>query len=357
MLLVLLWLGLSGCAPLSLRAVRPPVPTVTLEEVPELNFRGAPPVWVTDCNSPVHWRDGKLYIFNSWVHPYRYEAPDLDHLTSNSLKVEYDNTVPGGRWLEATLQDGDTLYGWYHFEPASLDECLESKRTAPRIGALVSEDNGANWRDLGIILQAPAADIVCNTPNAYFAGGHGDFSVIADRGNRCVYFLYGNYAGPLAEQGVSIARMPFGDLPAPVGRVVKYHDGAWTEPGLGGRATPIFAAVRAWHAPNPDAMWGPAIHWNTHVQQYVVLLNRAVDPAWKQEGIYISFNPDLADPGAWSAPTRLPFDPEPYGPFQFQFYPQVIGTDAAARETDKLAGRSPRLFVAGHSKWRLHFKP
>ena len=35
----------------------------------------------------------------------------------------------------------------------------------------------------------------------------------------------------------------------------------------------------------PDAFWGPAVHWNTHLQQYVMLLNRAFDPRWAQEDL------------------------------------------------------------------------
>ena len=330
-------------------------PIVTLQDAPELNFFGAPPLWVTDCNSPAHWRDGKLYVFNSWGHPYLYEAPSLDQITSNSVRVEYDNKVDGGRWMEATLQHENTLYGWYHFEPNAANVCPKNGKTAPKIGALVSTDNGLNWRDLGIVLASPPEELVCDTPNHYFAGGHGDFSVLPDAKNEYVYFFYDNYAGPVAEQGVSIARLAFADLPNPVGRIQKFHNGQWTEPGLGGRGTPIFPAVRDWHAPDPDVFWGPSIHWNTHLKQYVILLNRAIDPAWKQEGIYISFNPDLSDPAGWSTPERLPMNPEGQGPIHLQFYPQAFGTNAAARETDKLASQSPRLFIAGNSRWTLKF--
>lgn len=38
------------------------------------------------------------------------------------------------------------------------------------------------------------------------------------------------------------------------------------------------------------------------------------------------------------------------------WYPQVIGADAAAQETDKRAGRVARLFVKGASHWEIAFK-
>ncbi len=37
------------------------------------------------------------------------------------------------------------------------------------------------------------------------------------------------------------------------------------------------------------------------------------------------------------------------------WYPQVVGIDAARRETDKLAGRLARLFVHGKSVWEIVF--
>lgn len=39
-----------------------------------------------------------------------------------------------------------------------------------------------------------------------------------------------------------------------------------------------------------------------------------------------------------------------------KWYPQVIGADAAAHETDKLAARTARLFVAGQSNWEITFR-
>ena len=40
--------------------------------------------------------------------------------------------------------------------------------------------------------------------------------------------------------------------------------------------TPLFPTTRSWHDPEgvADAYWGPAVHWNTYLNQYVMLLNR-----------------------------------------------------------------------------------
>jgi hypothetical protein len=67
----------------------------------------------------------------------------------------------------------------------------------------------------------------------------------------------------------------------------------------------------------------------------------------------VTLNPD--DPTGWSAPVML-LDREDVirDPAREQgWYPQVMGTDAAARETDTRAGRGARLFVHGQSRWGI----
>jgi hypothetical protein len=55
-----------------------------------------------------------------------------------------------------------------------------------------------------------------------------------------------------------------------------------------------FPATVAWEQPVRGVL-GPSIHWNTYLQQYVMLLNRAQEAA-DSEGIYISYSTNLADP-------------------------------------------------------------
>jgi hypothetical protein len=79
----------------------------------------------------------------------------------------------------------------------------------------------------------------------------------------------------------------------------------WTTGALGGCVTPVFPVKTDWHRKDADAFWGPSVHWNTHLKQYVILLNRAKDPDWTQEGIYVAFNRDVANPTAWTAPKKI----------------------------------------------------
>ncbi len=351
----LLAAGLAGCRHPAPQASGT-VPHVTLRPVEPIRFPGANRVepdkpGECDCNSPLHWDGPTLFVFNSAGHPWRASGPELAQLGQDYLRVEYHNTVQGGRWIESTAQAKDgTLYGWYHYEPTGL--CAEPRLTAPRIGAVRSRDNGVHWQDLGVVIEATPESLNCATANYYFAGGHGDFSVILDHDREYAYFLFSTYVGTPQEQGVAVARMRWTDRDDPMGRVWKWYDGTWTQPGRGGKVTPVFTANIDWHLENADALWGPSIHWNSYLRQYVLLLNRAVDARWKQEGVYVSFNPDLSNPAGWSPPEKILGDLPADG-----WYPQVVGLDAKARETDKLAGRVARLFVRGESRWEIEFSP
>lgn len=93
--------------------------------------------------------------------------------------------------------------------------------------------------------------------------------------------------------------------------------------------------------------WGPSIHWNTHLERYVMLLNRARNDQFNTDGIYISYSPTLADPLQWSAPIEL-MDGGGW-------YPQVIGLEPGVG-TDRIAGRRARFFMTGRSDRYIEFE-
>jgi hypothetical protein len=199
--------------------------------------------------------------------------------------------------------------------------------------------------DMGAVLTS-GDPYSCAAQNGYFAGGVGDFSVVLDRNKRYFYFLFTNYGGPLESQGVAIARMPFLYRYNPAAMVKKYFDGGWTEPGVGGRVTPVFPAKASWQDADTDSFWGPSVHWNTYLGTYVMLLNHSCcSPGFPQEGIYASFGGHLADPKSWTAPKRILVDSG--------WYPQVLGS--GPNGTDSVAGRVARLWIYGHSRWEIVF--
>ncbi|HEX9001142.1 MAG TPA: hypothetical protein VGB07_14655, partial [Blastocatellia bacterium] len=115
----------------------------------------------------------------------------------------------------------------------------------------------------------------------------------------------------------------------------------------GGHVTATFPVLIDWHRSNANAYWGAAVHYNLHLESYVMLLNHAIDGNWSQEGIYISFNNNLENLAGWSLPQRLPIYQ------QLGWYPQVIGM--GGDETDKLASQTARLFISGRSFWEIVF--
>lgn len=304
---------------------------------------------VIDGNSAAFWAGEEMFLFHSSGEPHLSSGPDQFQL-GNTRKVQFDNPKHAPVWFEAVWRDEDgTLFLFYHHEPE--ERCGPDNLTAPRIGAAISRDNGATVQDLGIILES-GDPIECGSKNGFFSGGHGDMSAVLDRDKRFFYFFFTNYAGPLASQGVVMARMAFEDRFAPVGRVFKLHLGQFEEPGLGGKVTPIFPARQSWQEEDTNSHWGPAVHYNRDIDRYVMLLNRACcEPGWPAAGIDISFSADLADPFGWKPLRRLLNTTE--APRQPAYYPQILGLEA--RDTDHVSGKRARLYVKGISDWEIEF--
>ena len=217
---------------------------------------------MTDGNSPAFWVDDTLRVYTSSGMPEAMSGVDLYRLQrDDSPIVEPSDHYP--LWIEGVWEDEDgTVYAWYHHEADG--GCAYRGLMTPQIGALVSSDGGKTFKDLGIVLSS--GDVPdCGAQNGFFAGGHGDFSVILEGTGEYFYFLFTNYGGAAATQGVAMARMAFEDRGDPVGAVYKYHQGEWSESGLGGTATPILPATVSWDRADTSSFWGPAVHWNTYL--------------------------------------------------------------------------------------------
>ncbi len=329
------WLGFGGA--LSAQEAR-------VRRAPEVSMPRA-----VDSNSPAFWRDGRLFWFGSSGGPWLSSGPDqFGPWETKTVPLESANAQP--HWLESVWPENDgLLYGWYHTEPIGL--VPESTLTAPKMGAVVSTDGGATLRDLGILLESSDA-LDPSARNGYFVGGNGDGTVILDRQRSYFYFFFGNYGGAAESQGVCLARMAYEDRANPAGKVWKYYNGEWREAGRGGRVTPIFPVRRSWANRDPDAFWGPSVHWNTHLNCFVMLLNHASgEPSWSQEGVYVSFCADLSRPETWTPPRKI-LDRAEFPGWYF-FYPQVMGLESGG--SDRRAGQLARLYVGGVSKWEIEF--
>ena len=339
------------------------LPVVKLSPAAMMRFVGD-----VDSNSPALWDlvDGQrlLHVLTSTAGQTSIASGRILARLGVAAAVGFVTHPGHGVWMEAIVaDDAGTWYGYYHNEiPATL--CNRSDRTLPRIGAARSRDRGQTWEDLGIILEAPAGWESCSTRNSYFVGGVGDLSVMLDADATDLYLFFSQYSRPRQAQGVAVARLLWGDRDRPRGGVSVWADGIWqptiAQPSDPDDAqsevrfvypagSPLVSVARPWHDADSsnDAYWGPSVHWNGHLEQYVMLLNRAKDDHFSQDGIYISFAPSLDDPAAWSSPQRILAGGS--------WYPQVIGLEPGFG-TDKAAGRFARLFVGGISQLFIEFQ-
>lgn len=336
----------------------PPSPRVQLLPVTQLRLPG-----LVDSNSPAVWErvNGRntLFVVTSWGgQPSTASGTQLLRL-GRPVPITLDPWPGGGVWMEAIVPDADgTWYGYYHNEiPATVCRNSGRNKVIPRIGAARSTDRGLTWESIGIVLEAPPTTHDCITNNQYFVGGVGDFSVQLDADGRDLYFFYTQYHRLERLQGVGVARLAWADRDAPTGKAMVWQSRRWvptttlTADGLHrftSSAVPIFPAAQSWHDEDTivDAFWGPSVHWNTYLGQYVMLLNRAKDAQWTQEGIYVSFAPRLDDPRLWSAPVKILNGGD--------WYPQVMGLEIGTG-TDKTAGQTARFFMNGTSQHIIQF--
>jgi len=329
-------------------------PTAWLVRAPRIDLPAR-----IDSSNPAVWSlvrgIHQLVVFSSWGGlPIRTSGPTLERLRVEG-SVEFVSHPGHGVWMEAIVPDGSgRWYGFYHHErPADL--CGRPDRQLPRIGALRSSDNGLSWEDLGIILDAPPGSEACDSLNRFVLGGVGDLTAALDADGKDLYLYYSQYVRDAASQGVVVARLAWANRDAPAGKAAIWNSGAWLPATRadGGSwsyppGTPLVNSDRPFHdrSTENDVFWGPSIHWNTYLDQYVMLLNRAENDQFGQEGIYVSFSPTLAEPTRWSVPVKIHDGGE--------WYPQIIGEETGVG-TDRLTGKRARFFMFGRSDYFIQF--
>ncbi len=353
--------ALAPAAPLAVaQEIRQPIATLT--PAPPIRLPGA-----VDSNSPAVWQlvEGELQLrvlTSTAGRPSLSAGEGLGRLGPAS-PVGWISHPGHGVWMESVITDDvGTWYGFYHNElPADL--CDRQDRVLPRIGAARSHDAGATWEDLGVVLEAPPGWHACATPNRYFVGGVGDVSVLLDQEGKYLYLFFSQYSRHAWAQGVAQARLLWAARDEPMGHVEVWSEGIWRpathhveidETGLEHASwvydpgTALLPVLHPWHDGDRanDAFWGASVHWNTHLQQYVMLVNRTKDEQFGQEGIYVVFAPTLHDPGGWTTPLRLIAGGT--------WYPQVVGLEPG-QGTDAVAGARARYFQGGVSNYFIDF--
>ena len=216
----------------------------------------------------------------------------------------FDNA---GAWLYSVYRVfGDTLIGFYHAEDREFHCDTSSHFVAWKSIALCrSTDNGLSWEKRGQILTSATPK-----PCSPQFGGNGDFHVLWDPGHaRWVCFYQENYLC------MAVSSNPA----ATPGSWRKYFNGDYTEPGLGGRNSPV---------PGLEAHRGgnPSIHYNTFLSRWVMVWGTWDGSSPHPRSLWLSSSTDLT---SWSPPQIL---------LAAQandriWYPTILGTnDVAAGE-------------------------
>lgn len=317
-----------------------------------------------DSNVPMTWElvDGSwsLFALTSWGGiPARLFGSGLTQMREAGPVTIVRH--PGhGIWIDSIIPDeAGVWYGYYHHETPAY-ACGRVDRFIPRIGALRSTDRGSSWEDLGMIVEAAAGSDACASTNRYVIGGVGDVSAMLSPDGRDLFLFISQYSTTPSDQGVAVGRLAWADRDSPGGRVTIWRDGAWIPPRFTADAdgvetwsypsgTPLSTVSKPWHDGQvaADAFWGPSVHWNRYLERYVMLLNRARDENFNNEGIYISYARTLDDPRGWSTPQKIMNGGG--------WYPQVAGLDVATG-SDKDAGQRARFFLTGRSERYIEFQ-
>jgi hypothetical protein len=165
------------------------------------------------------------------------------------------------------------------------------------VGLAISADQGSTFRKAGRILTGHQPKNAAGRPDQ----GCGEPSLLPDQGGHFLYCYYTDHTR-LDNRGVQIglARSPIADKAAP-GTWLKYYEGTFSEPGLGGKETPVVDA-----RPAADALF-PNVTYSKALGKYVMVFNILYYADLREGqaakgGIHAAFSADLIH---WSNPQLL----------------------------------------------------
>ena len=175
--------------------------------------------------SAIRLKDGSYRGFTANGATYAVDGSSISDMDGPRRAV-LDVGPPGsindcGSWLTSTVRTGDTLVGFVHHERACD---YDAGRTDKSMAIATSSDDGMTWTELGTVITGtdqPLPDRIT---------GEGDCSLVDGHDG----FLYA-YCLRNTDWQTIVARAP---MPLPTDWR-KYHQGEWTEPGLGGAATDV----------------------------------------------------------------------------------------------------------------------
>jgi len=237
---------------------------------------------------------------------YMLEGTDVKHLTALPRLVlgpgepgEFDN---GAAEVFAVMRSGSKLYAFYQAEDHEgmpTNTLLGVSGFYLGIGSAESGDDGYTWVKKGQIIR-------CAKPKEWAIDPHqGGRGVglpggLADASERHFYIYYTDLSTLQGGQ-ICVARCNLDDGPPLPGNWKKYFQGAFTEPGLGGRETPIIDLY-------PSVSWYGRPTYSKSLGKYVMVFTVNQAKEWADglppqiSGIYLALSDDLIK---WSDQVKL----------------------------------------------------
>lgn len=268
-----------------------------------------------------NWPDGTIGIVVSGGHDH-FVGPDTGQQVAQTTGTSSDPAAHGlvaqshlTTHLQSNYASGGPIYRvssrrWLLFYHAERWPHDESDRFYSWLGMAVSNDQGHTWHDLGQIIRPHIA----YNPNARQAVEVGGGPYVIIGGYFYVYFrdevsANGIFGPTLSD--LSVARAPVASVvsAAARGRVVKWHDydaGGWTQPGIGGKASPLETG-------NPPTGWF-SVGYDPTVKRYILI---AAARDFRGTNLFLSFSLDGIH---WTPRQRLTSGTAE------SYYPSLIGT-------------------------------
>jgi len=232
--------GKLAIAPLTDVQKPDPYATMRIRVGVPLVARGPAPNIADSSFTAIQLLNGKFRGFTSagtsWAvdgsHPYDMGGPGVAVLKAGPAGTP-DSC---GQWIVHVEQEGSTLFGWVHNETACNYAKYGQTHASMTLGR--STDEGLTWKIEGPIITGtdPPADGKMT----------GDSCGNVIRGQDGFDYAYCAHNGAHSWDGgyTFAARAPSAD-PGP-GKWKKYFNGSWSEPGVGGKSSPIDGGGVAW---------------------------------------------------------------------------------------------------------------
>ena len=215
--------------------------------------------------------DGVRTWFAAGRSTYEFDGPDLGSLTprfSDSSGRAVASLGASGHGFDRDYAGSGAVFHapdgallmLYHAE----DQRCGGENAYVSIALARSTDDGATWSRAGPVISSPEPAAPCGV--RHFSGA-GSFSAARSADGRYVYLWFNQWLNNTQDE-VYVARARVDSGLAP-GSWSKYFNGRWSEPGLGGVASPVLKVPEP--AERHVFVGLPSVSWNSQLGRWLAV--------------------------------------------------------------------------------------